>query len=105
MTSKIKVEIELSPERVHELIATGAKGKRITNDELESLAKSGAIRAADYLSEAQLTAVGLAIPSWIKKAGEKAVVSASSRAAEEVVLEAVGEILIAERGPEFGPKE
>jgi len=90
MAGKIRVEVELSLERVRELIETGAKGgKCITDDELKALAKGGVIRAADYLDETQMTAVNLAIPNWIKKAGEKAVVSATSKAAEEIVLEIV----------------
>ena len=101
MERKIRVEIELSPERVRKLIETGAKGgKRITDEELKALANVGVIRASDYLDEKQMSAVSIAIPNWIKKAGEKAVVSASSRAAEEIILE----LVVAERSTEIDDK-
>jgi hypothetical protein len=98
MEKKIRVEIELSHERVRELIEKGGKAKKhITDEELKELAEVGIVRAADYLDAEQLSRVDEAISSWfstfVKEAGDKLVVKAVTRAAAEAVDAAVVAIL------------
>jgi hypothetical protein len=98
MGKKIRVEIELSPERVKELIEKGARGqKRISDEELKALADAGVVRAADYLDAAQLDRVSEAISGsfsdFVKKAGEKAVVTAVTKAAAEAADAALVSLL------------
>jgi hypothetical protein len=107
MEKKIKVEIELSPEQVRELIESGVKGpKCITNEELEKLAEGGLVRAADYLDEAQMTIGAELFGGWIsklkKKISNKAVVSV----AVEVAIKAADKLSAAQtiEGPDR-PKE
>ena len=96
MAKKIRVEIELTHEQVRELIEGGKRGpKVVTNAELNRMAEGGHIRAADYLDEAQQERVGLAIPSWIKKAGEKAVTAAVTKTVTEAAAEAADAALVA----------
>lgn|SRR5574337_384751 len=112
MEKKIRVEFELSPERVRELIEKGSKGPRhISNEELERLVALGIVRAGDYLDGDQVNNVSEAISGWLKKfvnkAGEKAVVTAVTKAAAEAADAAIV-ALLAEGGssePGDGPKE
>jgi hypothetical protein len=51
MKKKIRVELEMPPDKFKELIETITMGRTvISEDELERLAKTGVVRAADYLT-------------------------------------------------------
>ena len=48
---KIRVELEMSPDRFKELIEAITDGRKVISEaELDSLAKAGEVKAADYLN-------------------------------------------------------
>lgn len=52
---KIRVEFEMDPEDVRELIEAGSKGPiRLCDEEFEKLIEEGTIKASDYLDEKEM---------------------------------------------------
>lgn len=71
---KIRVEFEMDPEEVRELIEAGSKAPVSLSDaELKTLIEKGTIKASDYLDEGQMAVAVAALPSWISKAVNKTV--------------------------------
>ena len=81
---KIRVEFEMDPEVVRELIEGGSKGPtRLSDEGLEELIKKGAIKAADYLDDDQMGSVAFVGP-FVKKIGTKAVTKLTNKQTQKV---------------------
>jgi hypothetical protein len=103
---KIRVEFEFTPEQVQQLIEMGEKQPRtMSMSEVQALGASGAIRAADFLSESQLEATANISLKWISKAAGKVVSKISSPKVQKVTITA-GVTLVGVEGEEGeGPLE
>jgi hypothetical protein len=107
---KIRVEFEMDPEDVRELLKTGEKEavRIISEDDISRMSEAGVIRAADYLSQTQMDEVSLAMPKFIRKAGSKVKSSISNPQIQVKVVEKVVDSIVAksvEEDVEDRPKE
>ena len=68
MKRKIRVELEMPPEKFKELIETITMGRTVlSEDELERLTKSGEVRAADYLTASEAAVLAGFVSSFKSK--------------------------------------
>ena len=103
---KIRVEFELNPADVQELLASGKKKARMISAlELDKLGKEGVVKASDYLTQEQIDEVSVAIPAWIQKVGTKVKKAILTPTVQAVVAKAVAQKLSAKELGEEAPVE
>jgi hypothetical protein len=110
LSRKIRVEFDMDPEDVRELLKTGDKEPvRIISDaDLSRMSEVGVIRAADYLSQAQMDEVSIAMPKFIRKTGSKVKSAISNPQIQVKVVEKVVDTIVVrsvEEDKEDRPKE
>jgi hypothetical protein len=87
---KIRVEFEISIDKVKEILEAGTKGpKEITRKELEELSRVGVIRAADYLDEVQTQEAAAAIGKFVGKVTNKATTKLTNKETQKTVIAVV----------------
>jgi hypothetical protein len=103
---KIRVEFEMDPEDVKELLASGKKkAQMLSASELNKLGKEGVIKASDYLTQEQIDEISIAIPAWIRKVGTKIKKAILTPTVQAVVAKAVAQKLSAKEIGEETPLE
>jgi hypothetical protein len=103
---KIRVEFEMDPEDVKELLASGKKKAQLLSaSELNKLGKEGVIKASDYLTQEQIDEISIAIPAWIRKVGTKIKKAILTPTVQAVVAKAVAQKLSAKEIGEETPLE